>query len=182
MITMVHIPSVLKTVFDKAHDVLSNRASDPFDTFYNWGTTLDINTQLIIKAKNKVVKYPLGWLFRPFDEYIDPLSGYYAELSNVKIFFVMQTTADKTDQQRTNLTFTNRLYPFAEQFLIALENSPYFSTAGMKVGKKDFPYHDGRDGKGGNIFPEATDVVQITLDKLKVNENVCADFAMRKAG
>lgn len=182
MISMVHIPSVFQSVFGKAITALQDRTSDPFTAFYNWGTTLDIQAQLINKAKNQVVKYPLGWLFRPFNESMDPVSGYYAELSGVKIFFVMQTTADKTDQQRTNLTFTNRLYPFVEQFLTALDNSPYFSTSGMKVSKTDFPYHDGRDGKGGNIFPEATDVVQVILDRLKVNENVCADFAMKAAG
>jgi len=177
--TLIHIPTVLQTVFDTASAALLDRSPDPFQTFYNWGSTVDIQTQLIIKAKSQRVKYPLMWLFRPFDELVNDLDGYYANLKGVKIFFVQQTEADKTDQQRTNLTFTNRLYPFVEEFLKALEASPYFSTSGMTWKKTDYPYYDGRDGKGANIFPESTDVVLLTLENLKVNESVCFSFKMK---
>lgn len=182
MRSMIHIPTVMQTVFTAAAAVLSDRETDPFDTYYNWGTSVDIQTQLLVKAKSTKVRYPLGWLFRPFDEDIDEMSGYYARLKGLKIFFVMQTEADKTDQQRTALTFTNRLLPFCEEFLKALDNSQYFSTSEMKLKKTEYPYYDGRDGKGANIFPEATDVVLLTINDLLVNETVCSAFKMGAAG
>lgn len=156
-----------------------------FDVFFEFGHYREIVRNQTMKSgnPNKPQRYPLLWLVMDFEEHHGKYSAVYAE-GDFQIIIAMDTTADRTMQQRRDEVFLPILYPIYEALVQVILDTPKIVTIGtdLKHTKTDRPYWGGQDGYGNgevNLFNDHIDAIQIKLPQLKIKDS-CNQFKQLK--
>lgn len=171
------IPDIFAEVVARVNAATSTRATDPFTTYFDFGSYNEVRKKLVFKDQSvtmKDTKYPLVWLVQPFSEKLRPQLSVYASIQP-RIFIIDQTDPNATTQERygANGRFTLRLYPIFDELLKQISLTPAFyqiPIAKMQFTKTDYPYW-GLDGEEAdtNLFTDFVDAIELKNFALNVN-------------
>jgi len=156
-----------------------------FPVYFDFGHYREIVRNQTMKQANptKPDRYPLLWLVMDIKEEHGKYAGIYAD-SPFEIIIAMDTTVDRTMQQRRDEVFIPILYPIYAALIQAILDTPKIVTLGtdLRHTKTDRPYWGGQDGYGNgemNLFNDYIDALQIKLPELKIKDT-CNQFKKLK--
>jgi hypothetical protein len=174
---IISIPKIFATVAAAVNKTFSERASDDFQVYFDYGHYIEVMTNLVRKDNSisqKEQKYPLIWLVMDFPEVIDARTVGYCTLPKIDMLIVVPTTPDLTTSERIEKTFVPRLYPIYEELLKQIALSGLFlqqSVMELYHEKIDRPYWGMQDVQGNgqaNLFNDFIDAIQIRGMRLNV--------------
>lgn len=174
-----YLPDIMEGIVERVDASFSVRALDPFNVFFDKGTTAQVKKSVVKADQN----FPLVWLAYKYAEDFNRKKNGVGVFStaNFQVIIAMPTEKSYTQQQREDLIFKARLDPIYEMLKFEMSREKWFQyngKAGPDHTKLITPYWGMGEPNGtdaNNLFMNtAYDAINIYYKDVKILERECA--------
>lgn len=181
---VVTIPQLFASLIANEFAAEAEKASFTTPVYFDYGHYMEITNRLKSKEKSINAKgqtYPLIWLVMDFEQQTTTDASIDWKLPLVQIIIAATTKKDSTTPQRMEDNFQPLLLPVYDILMKAFRRSKTFFTLAPADPQHSFwlrPYWDGADntGKGGNLFDDFIDAIQIKIRDQVIKSNCSPSF------